>query len=373
MHNIAIVSVNQNKYSETFIHQQVAHLPAKVHYLFDGYLPSHYSTEGVNGQAKTFATQTLLHRLQTKTPRERLQLAIARYLVKHRIEAVLAEYGPGGVEMMPVCKVANVPLIVHFHGYDAYRQDIMQSYGRQYSNLFEQAAAVIAVSKHMCQRLAQLGCPPHKIHYNPYGANSQLFNAQCRPAENPPLFVSVGRFAETKAPHLTILAFAEALQQIPNAQLIMAGNGHLLEACQILVQALQISHAVTFCGAVRPEQVAQLMQQARAFVQHSITTPANDTEGTPVAILEACASGLPVIATQHAGIPDVVAHNKTGFLVQEGDIGAMAACMIQLAANPIQAGEMGRAAAAYVNTHFTLQQHIDKLWQIILHCIEKPN
>lgn len=371
MHQLAVVSTNQFKYSETFIHRHVALLPAKVHYFFDGYLPHHYTTQGVTGQPVAFGTKSLLHRLQLKPPKERLQLAIQQYLLQNNIAAVLAEYGPSGVEMMPVCKVANIPLIVHFHGYDAYRQDMMQSYGIHYPEMFKHVAAVVAVSKHMCQRLQDLGCPKDKIHYTACGADTALFNTQCRPENNPPLFVSVGRFADTKAPHLTILAFAEALKLAPEAKLVMAGNGHLLEACQILVNALQITHAVTFSGSISHEQVVQLMQQARAFIQHSVTTPANDTEGTPVSVMEAGALGLPVIATTHAGIPDVVIHGHTGLLVEEGNIPDMAAYITMLANNPKLAGQIGAAAAKHIGQHFTLRQHIDALWKIISECIKK--
>lgn len=371
MHHIAVVSTNQYKYSETFIHRHVSMLPAKVHYFFDGYLPHHYTTKGVTGQPQPFGTGSLLHRLQLKPPKERLQLAIQQYLLQNKIRAVLAEYGPSGVEMMPVCEAANIPLIVHFHGYDAYRQDMMQSYGGQYPALFNRAAAVVAVSKHMCQRLEDLGCPPHKIHHTACGADTELFSTRCLPEKNPPLFVSVGRFADTKAPHLTLLAFSEALKLASEAKLMMAGNGHLLHACQIMAKALQITHAVIFLGSIEHPQVAQLLLQARAFVQHSVTAPDNDTEGTPVSVMEAGALGLPVIATAHAGIPDVVVHGHTGLLVAEGNVADMAAYIAMLANNPDLAGEMGAAAANHIGQYFTLQHHITALWKIISECIKK--
>ncbi len=145
----------------------------------------------------------------------------------------------------------------------------------------------------------------------------------------------------------------------------MIGDGHLLESCQMLAQFLNISTAVTFTGSVSPNQVAGYMQQARAFVQHSVTTLSNDTEGTPVAILEAGASGLPVIATNHAGIPDVVSHNETGFLVEEGDIKGMADYMIYLAQHPQTAADIGKAASIWVRSNFTLEQHIATVWKVV--------
>jgi len=362
MYPIAVVSVNQHKYSETFIHNHVRLLPAKVHYLFNGYLPQQYSTEGVNGTACSFQTGNFFQRLAGVSEKKRLQKTLVGYLKKHAIKAVLAEYGPSGVEMMPVCREAGVPLIVHFHGYDAYRDDMMQTYGK--------AAAIIVVSKHMRQRLLDLGCPPEKITHTACGYDDTLFTP-CNPSQNPPLFVSVGRFDETKAPHLLILAFAKVLEQQPEARLTMIGDGHLLESCKMLAKFLKVSDAVTFTGSLTHEQVAQHLQQARAFVQHSVTTHSNDTEGTPVAILEACASGLPVIATKHAGIPDVVLHNETGLLVEEGDLQGMAAFIVELAKHPQLAAGMGIAAAERMKENFTLKHHIQTVWKVIQQAIDR--
>jgi glycosyltransferase involved in cell wall biosynthesis len=103
------------------------------------------------------------------------------------------------------------------------------------------------------------------------------------------------------------------------------------------------------------------MAEALAFVQHSVTAPNGDMEGTPVAVLEAGAAGLPVIATRHAGIPDVVIEGETGLLVDEHDVEGMAAMMIRLAEMPETAMEMGSAARKRVREHFSMEQHISLL------------
>jgi glycosyltransferase involved in cell wall biosynthesis len=107
------------------------------------------------------------------------------------------------------------------------------------------------------------------------------------------------------------------------------------------------------------------MQQARAFVQHSITTHDGDSEGTPVAILEAGASGLPVVSTRHAGIQDAVIHEKTGLLVAEGDIHAMAEHMTRLAKDPQLAADLGKAGRDWVSSEYSMDKNITRLWSII--------
>ncbi len=162
MHQIAVVSVNQHKYSETFIHNHVRHLPAKVYYLFNGYLPQQYSTDGVEGKAHSFSTGHILHRLSGTFSTKHLQQSVVKHLRKHHIQVVLAEYGPSGVEMMPVCQQADVPLIVHFHGYDAYRQDIMQTYGKHYSATIQTGGGGDCRFKTHAPKVNRLGLPSRK-------------------------------------------------------------------------------------------------------------------------------------------------------------------------------------------------------------------
>lgn len=96
-----------------------------------------------------------------------------------------------------------------------------------------------------------------------------------------------------------------------------------------------------------------------------MTTEYGDSEGTPVAILEAGASGLPVVAPRHAGIPDVVVNGKTGLLVDEGDVTEMAKHMLRLAQEPELAANLGRASRQRIEDHFTMSKSIANLWQIL--------
>jgi glycosyltransferase involved in cell wall biosynthesis len=106
------------------------------------------------------------------------------------------------------------------------------------------------------------------------------------------------------------------------------------------------------------------MRNSLAFVQHSLTAPNGDTEGTPVGIMEASASGLPVVSTRHGGIPDAVIHEKTGYLVEEGDDKAMGQHMIKLCENPEHAREMGLAGRKHMQEHYEHSDQISKLYEL---------
>jgi colanic acid/amylovoran biosynthesis glycosyltransferase len=370
--NIALVSTNKQAYSETFIHNHLRLLPATLHFFFHGYLPSHYSTDkGIT--AHPFLKEQKKAGIRFRTTQQEdsglhLQRAIEMYVTEQGIDLIFCEYGPSGVAMMEVSKRTGVPLAVHFHGYDAYRLDVLGSYGQHYKALFDHAKAVIGVSQHMSAQLQALGCAPSKLHCLPYGIDTGIFYIK-KNIKKQNSFVACGRFVEKKSPATTLRAFASVLKKLPGATLIMIGDGELLPACITLAKELGIGQAVEFTGALDQRQIAEVYSRSLIFVQHSVTTADHDSEGTPLAILESAACGLPAVSTRHAGIPDVVDDGKTGFLVNENDVSAMTEKMLLLAMQPLLAARMGLTAAEKILSGHTLAAYTQQLWQVLLRCV----
>lgn len=351
MKTICIVSPNPNKYSETFIRNHIQHIPGTILVRTRGQFPWILSFLHADRPLKKWyhLTQYRLRAYQFK-----------RYLRSHKVDVVLAEYGHTGASITDACEQASVPMVVHFHGYDAYKYSHLAVFQSRYQKMFAQARAVIAVSRDMETHLISLGASSYKVHYNPYGVDPDMFQIT-NPAANEPLFVAVGRFVEKKAPYLTLLAFQKVVDVVPKARLIMIGEGELHDICKHIVCSLNLEQRVTFAGVLSHADVARVMRQARAFVQHSLRPASGDSEGTPVAILEAGMTGLPVISTCHAGIKDVVQHGKTGFLVDEGDVNGMSQSMIELARNASLAAKMGEQAHVHIRNNFSLDKSIANL------------
>jgi glycosyltransferase involved in cell wall biosynthesis len=141
----------------------------------------------------------------------------------------------------------------------------------------------------------------------------------------------------------------------------MVGDGPLMLDAKKMVAKSDIADQVLFTGVLQPCEVAALMREARMFVQHSNVAPDGDSEGSPVAIMEAQLSGLPVVATFHAGIPEVVLQGITGFLVDEGDVNGMATAMAKLVLDPALAAKMGSLGHNRIIKNFTLDHHISSL------------
>jgi colanic acid/amylovoran biosynthesis glycosyltransferase len=363
---LCVLSPQENAYSQTFVRAHKEYLPAKIVSLYATDYENFSDDNGplIGTELAGRLSRALQRRLLKLEPQFFQQRAMANFLADNKVDAVLAEFGPTATLVMDACDKMNVPLIAHFHGYDAYRQKTLQTFGRRYPELFEIADAIVAVSRDMQAQLIKLGAPADKVHYNSCGVEPSVFKG-ANPLNNPPTFVAVGRFVDKKAPHLTLLAFQATLEKCPEARLVMIGDGPLWEACRQMTMSLGLSSAVELQGVRSQAEVATVMQQARAFVQHSITTHDGDSEGTPVAVLEAGASGLPVVSTRHAGIKDAVIHQKTGLLVEEGDIHTMAEHMIRLAKDPQLAASLGKAGREWVSSEYSMDKSINRLWSII--------
>lgn len=343
---LVVVYKSEQGASETFITNHIIGLKAKTLRLNE-YEPL--------DSAKRSGLRPLIRRWRAIKSNKRLHRDL-----QSGNRSILIEYGTNAVKALPALRGLQNRIVVHFHGYDAHQTSVVRANAAAYRELFSLADAIVVVSRKMEHALIDLGANPDKLHHIVCGVDVQQFHPT-DVSQNPPVFFACGRFVEKKAPHLTIRAFHSAWLQDPSIRLRMAGEGAMLEMCQNLVKELKMTEVVHFLGAISHDQVAQELQNCRAFVQHSVVAANGDSEGTPVSVLEAGCSAVPVIATRHAGIADVVIDGKTGMLCDEGDIGTMAGAMSILAAHPDDAGRMGLAALKLVSGSYSMKQSIEKL------------
>lgn len=359
--NLAILSPSQNGYSETFI-QAHKSLPFKTSYYFGDYIPSQLENSGPlirnSWERNLFRLRRRIYE-HMSVP----ELALVSSLKANKIDVVLAEYGTTAACCLEAIKMLKLPLIVHFHGYDASVENILNAYREKYKEIFIYAKAVIVVSKKMYSQLLTLGCPKEKLYLNTCGPNPTFFKV-C-PSFKTKQFVSVGRFVDKKAPFLTIVAFKEVVNQYPDARLVMIGDGPLYNTCENLIKALDLKDNIELRGILNVTEIMKVFESSIGFVQHSVRAQNGDSEGTPVAILEASAASLPVISTNHAGIPEVVMHSESGYLVEEFDVVSMSEYIKQVYQNPDHGRKLGECGASIVKSNFTLEKHLKMLSDII--------
>ncbi len=365
--------------SETFIHAHAERIPADVHVLqgspvhrMDGgrsLLPaSARAAARVVGRASGLDPRQAEDVMFRKLPASTRAHLYARYLRGHGIRVVLAEYGPVAAEVDEGCMRAGVPLVVHFHGYDAFKHDVLEVYGEAYRSMFYRRRSIVVVSESMRRQLIALGAAEDQVFLNPCGVDLELF----QPGKTEPgLVVAVGRFIDKKAPELSVLAFSKVLERLPEARLVMIGDGPLKPAVARVISGLGVEERVRLLGAQDHAHVVELMRRAAVLMQHSVVAPSGDREGTPVAILEAGAAAVPVVATRHEGIADVVIDGATGLLVEEADVNGMAAAVADLLSDQERARQLGQAARRRIEEKYSMQASIDRLWTILERALER--
>ena len=369
---ICITRSERYSYSETFIRDQIAGFSklAEVFTIHSGRLPERKEDGTLLSSTLFWILHKIIKGVSGKRNNYFGNYGLRKYFQSNKIDVVLANYGLSAAHLMPVCRELNIPLLVIFHGHDATDKKFLRQYANKYKALFAYASTIITVSRDMRIRILELGADPEKIQVVPCGVDVLKFTPSVAAKEN--LFIAVGRFVAKKGPLYTIQAFYNVWKKYPATKLIMVGNKKgLFEKCNELVIELGMHEAVVFPGILSQQEISNLMGKALAFLQHSVTAPNGDMEGTPVSILEACASGLPVISTFHGGIKDAVIHDKTGFLVNEGDVEGMTGFMIKILENPTLAISMGREGRLHVTTHYNQNKQIEKLHKLALEAVDQ--
>ena len=364
---IAIATPSPRAKRETFIDAHIRLLPGVALVLEGGSVPE---TDGAGrpllGSSRADAIRFAVRkRFGGKDRRAQLRDRIAELVRAERIDVLLCEYGTTATELLPCAKQAGVPLVAHFHGFDATQQDAIARYGG-YASLWREAAGIVAVSVAQRERLVSLGAPGHKLFLNPYGVDDSA--AIGDPGASPPIMLAVGRFTEKKAPLLLLAAFKRVAEARPAARLVVAGDGDQFASAVHFVKAEGLEGRVELPGRLDHAAVLVRMAQARAFVQHSVTALNGDVEGMPVAILEAMMAGLPVVSTRHMGIAESVVERETGLLGDEHDVEAMARHMIRLIDDPALAARMGAAGHARAMANYRMSDSIGRLAAILQRC-----
>jgi glycosyltransferase involved in cell wall biosynthesis len=263
-------------------------------------------------------------------------------------------FGHTGVHLLPFIEQWNKPCVVSFHGADvAVKQDIA-NYPQKLRRLFGAVPLVLARSQSLANRLIQFGCPREKVRINRTGVPLDEFPLVERQA--PPngrwRIMQACRLIPKKGVATSLRAFAIFQKDFPNAEFFIAGKGPLQSELEMLAAGLGVSKNVRFVGFLSQSKLLGLYLSSHLFLHPSETPPDENQEGIPNSILEAMATGLPVLATRHGGIAEAVEHGQSGVLVQEEDHVGLARSMKEIASNPSVLYEMGMKARMAVSTRF---------------------
>ena len=288
---------------------------------------------------------------------------VREFLSIHKVKVILGEYLDFSCKWLPLAQGSNISFYAHAFGVDVSAR-LRDPYWRARYRELNQSAGIITISEVSRQRLIKHGLEPAKVHVIPCGVDVAS-TATKHPPSDAVRCLAVGRMVPKKAPLLTLEAFKRAVAAQSNLQLDYVGDGDLFRKAEEFIRAHGLAKYVTLHGEQPYGVVHELMKKADIFLQHSIIDPVTgDEEGLPVAILDAMAHAVPVVATRHAGIPEAVLDQETGFLVEEGDVEMMATRIVELARSEDTRAKLGFRALERARARFSWERERQALLEL---------
>jgi colanic acid/amylovoran biosynthesis glycosyltransferase len=357
LRQIAIFRQNLFRISEPFITQQACRL-RRYQPLYVGRFRYGDPPQGARSLALSdvrswltlpgIGLQTL-----TRNPAPYLKL-----LARERPALIHAHFGIDGVYALPLAKRLGIPLITTFHGFDAtmataafFSSPAWMNYPLFRGRLAREGSLFLCVSSFIRDRVLAMGFPEQRTRVHYTGVDVRAIRPRAADEEQP-VILHVARLVEMKGTRYLIEAFAALSPQHPGAQLVIIGDGALRMSLQALTRSLGLFGKIIFLGALSHVHVLAWMRKATMLVLPSVRTGTGRMEGLGMVLLEAAATGVPVVATRVGGIPEGVLDGQTGFLVAERNAAALASSMTALLDSPPLRHRMGRQARRFVETRF---------------------
>ncbi len=306
--------------------------------------------------------------------------AMAAAVLRDRPRLVHAHFGPSGHAALGLSRRFSLPLVTTFYGYDLTRLPEQKPEWRErYAELFARGSLFLVEGRHMRKRLVALGCPAEKAAVQHIGVD--LDALPYRPREAAPgtlkVLIAAG-FTEKKGIPYAFEALGLVRRSRPDLALSVTvigdsrGSPAEEEEKRKIHAALDASglkDRTTFLGLLSHARLREAFYAHDLFLSPSVTAKDGDTEGgAPVGIIEAAASGLPVVSTTHCDIPEVLGPAGEGCLAPERDAAALARVIEALAADPSRRRALAEAGRRHVEAEYDvrtlgprLEEHYDGL------------
>lgn len=291
-------------------------------------------------------------------------IGYSKLLKQEQVKVIHAHFGQEGYRCLETRRVSSVPMITAFYGMDLSVLPKQRIWKKRFKRLFKEGDLFLAEGNYMKAGLVELGCPSDRICVHRLGVDLDRISfvpIEVRETEIPVILICAA-FREKKGIPYGLRAFHRILDVHPKAVIRIIGDGPLRAQIEFEIRQLNLGNRVTLLG-FQPRSVCKKeIGEATLLLYPSVTASNGDTEGgAPVVLIEAMASGLPVVSSLHADIPEVVLDRRCGLLVEERDIDGLAKGLDELLKSPKVREEMGRAGRFHVGSNHNLQVQGEKL------------
>ncbi|MEY2558304.1 MAG: colanic acid/amylovoran biosynthesis glycosyltransferase [Verrucomicrobiota bacterium] len=279
---------------------------------------------------------------------------LVRILDDARARLLHIYFGHIAVHLLPLIRAWKNPTVVSFHGADVMVDLEKPAFRETTKQMLEAVRLVLVRSESLGRALVEMGCAPEKIRVQRTGIPVEEipFRERVRPEDGAWKFVQACRLIEKKGLRTSLLAFAQFIARYPLSTFTIAGEGPLRDELELRARQLGIEPSVKFTGFISQTELRELFYRSHIFLHPSEQGADGNQEGVPNSMLEAMASGLPVFATEHGGIPEAIEHGRSGILVKESDHDALALALLDASAQPDELAVIARNGAESVRQKF---------------------
>lgn len=254
---------------------------------------------------------------------------LAMRLRRRKIDVVHSHFGHVAWHYRRLAPALGARHVVSFYGWDyEYLPTVEPQWRPRWQGLFAEADLLLCEGEHGAEVLARLGCPRDKIRVCRLGVETARIPVHARSKAPGQLrLLQVASFREKKGQIHAVRALAAAAARCPGARLTLVGSGDagLMQDVRDLVAAEGLQDRVEMLDGIDFARLHEFMRDYHVFIHPSVHTALKDCEGgAPIVLLDAQATGMPVISTRHCDIPGEVIDGTTGLLAEEGDTVALA-------------------------------------------------
>jgi colanic acid/amylovoran biosynthesis glycosyltransferase len=249
---------------------------------------------------------------------------LSDYIKTHKIDLIHAHFADVGWLYSFLAKKLKIPFVVSFYGWDYEQLPYLRPrYEKYFKKLFAMASAIVCEGPHGIETLVKAGCPREKLKIVRLGVEVEKIPFYKRSKKVGELkLVQLATFNEKKGHIYSVMAYEHALVSCPNMHLTLAGGkGPEKEKVTEYIKSRGLESKVDVLDHIEWKIRHEFLKDFHVFIHPSCYAKDMDCEGgAPVVILEAQASGMPVISTFHCDIPNEVVHRKSGILVPEKNV-----------------------------------------------------
>lgn len=295
--------------------------------------------------------------------------SFARFLRQDNPSLIHAHFGHTGYNCLGLKKYGRLLMITTFYGYDvSYLPSQIPKWKKRYKELFQEGQLFLAEGNYMKKELIDLGCPEKKIEVQHLGIDlDKIAFAPKKLNPNETIkILTAASFTEKKGIPYAVEAFGRVKKNNPSLKIEMTvigdsrGNPEeetIKKKIYDLIDAYGLRDNIRLLGYQPYGVWIKELSKNHIFIHPSLKAASGDTEGgAPVSIIEASAAGLPILATTHCDIPEIVLDRKSGYLVPEKNTEALEQSLMYLISHPEDWRKLGRAG----------RNHIEKAYNIII-------